>query len=104
MAEALEKVGIELTHIIGPRTKHAYHPSAKIEVERRLAESAKIGRQGFPKKLKFATYTLRYNRSNWLTIDALGEQWEDGSRCNTTFARTDATSHVRTWKTSKRSP
>ncbi len=76
MAEALDKDGIALTHIIGPKTKHAYEPAAKREVERRMASLARSGRREFPGEIRFTTYTLKYNRSNWLMIDALGEHWE----------------------------
>src|SRR5947208_1099962 len=37
MAEALAKQKIDLLHVIGPKTKHAYEKGAKAEVERRLA-------------------------------------------------------------------
>lgn len=75
MAEALEAQGITLTHVIGPQTKHSYHPAAKVEVERRLASLAVSGRNRFPSEVRFTTYTLGYNKSNWVTIDALGEHW-----------------------------
>jgi acetyl esterase/lipase len=76
MAEALDKVGIELTHVIGPQTKHAYHPASKREVERRLASLAEAGRRSSPDEIRFSTYTLKYNKMNWLTIDGLDEHWK----------------------------
>ncbi len=76
MAEALEKVGMTLTHVIGPKTKHAYHPQAKREVEAKLASLAEVGRIKFPTEVHLATYTLKYNKMNWVTIDAMGEHWE----------------------------
>lgn len=76
MTEALAKVGIPLTHIIGPQTAHKYHPEAKAEVGRRLEALAVRGRERVPATVAFATYTLRYNRMNWVTIDALGEHWK----------------------------
>jgi dienelactone hydrolase len=77
MAEALKKTGIDLLHVIGPRTKHAYHPQAKREVEERLASLAESGRTRIPSDVRFTTYSLKYNRMNWVTIDALGEHWEE---------------------------
>jgi dienelactone hydrolase len=76
MAEALKAEGIELLHVIGPATKHAYHPDSKREVERRLESLAALGRQRYPRVINFTTYTLKYNRMSWVTIDALGEHWE----------------------------
>ena len=33
--------GIELVHVIGPKTAHAIHPQSKIEVEQRMKSLAK---------------------------------------------------------------
>ena len=77
MAEALKKEGIELAHVIGPKTKHAYHPDAKREVERRLDSLAVRRPRALPRGGPISrTYTLKYNQMNWVTIDALGEHWE----------------------------
>lgn len=76
MAEALEAEGIELTHVIGPKTAHAYHPQARREVERRMDSLAARGRDRSPRAVSLTTYTLKYNRMNWVTIDALGKHWE----------------------------
>ncbi len=76
MAEALDKQGIALTHIIGPQTKHAYEPGAKREVDRRMASLAERGRQRNPEEIRFTTYTLKYNRAHWITIDGLQEHWK----------------------------
>lgn len=78
MAEALEKEGIELLHVIGPKTAHSYHPAAKKEVEARLASIALTGRRRFPREVRFTTYTLKYNTMGWVTVDSLGEHWEKG--------------------------
>ena len=78
MAKALGEEGIELTHIIGPNTAHQIHPQAKLEVERRMQSLAKSGRDWQPFDLEFVTYTLRYNRLHWLTVDGLAEHWSRG--------------------------
>jgi hypothetical protein len=95
MAEALKKEGIELTHVIGPQTKHAYHPKAKAEVERRMTNLAIDGRDRGPGEVHFATYTLRYNRMNWLTINAIAEHWER-ARIDATIEGDDDVFDVRT--------
>jgi hypothetical protein len=76
MQEALGKLGIPLTHIIGPGTKHQYEKTAKAEVERRMNNLAVVGRERTPREVKFQTYTLRYNQANWVTIDAVDEHWK----------------------------
>lgn len=75
MADALRGLGVELAHVIGPKTEHKYHPDAAAEVALRLDRLAESGRARDPDAVRFVTYTLRYNRRDWLTIDALGEHW-----------------------------
>ena len=75
MEAALKEQGIDLMHVIGPKTRHSYHPEARAEVARRVDRLAALGRVRDPASISFATYTLKYNRMNWLTIDALGEHW-----------------------------
>jgi hypothetical protein len=76
MAREMNKVGLELTHIIGPKTPHKYEPGAKAEVNRRIDAIMERGRDRVPEKVKFITYTLRYNRCAWVTIDGLQKHWE----------------------------
>jgi len=76
MASALLAEGIQLQHIIGPATKHEYHPDAKATVERLLAEIAVKGRDRLPREVHFTTFTLKYNRMHWLALDGLDEHWK----------------------------
>ncbi len=75
MAEAMEKVGLSLTHIIGPQTGHKYHPAAREEVNRRIDSIVTRGRERVPRHVRFATYTLRYNESAWVRLDGLVHHW-----------------------------
>ncbi|MDQ3330350.1 MAG: prolyl oligopeptidase family serine peptidase [Planctomycetota bacterium] len=76
MAEALAEHGVPLTHVIGPQTAHKYHPDSAKIVDDKLASLAEVGRERFPPHVRLETYTLKYNRMNWVTLDALGEHWE----------------------------
>ena len=67
---------MKLVHVIGPQTGHKYHPDSAREVARRLDGLAKPGRDRMPPEIDFVTYTLKYNRMHWITVDALGEHWE----------------------------
>jgi hypothetical protein len=67
---------IQLTHIIGPKTGHAYHPEAKKEINRRIDSIAARGRDPVPAEINFTTWTLRYNQCFWVTVDALQEHWQ----------------------------
>ena len=76
MALAMKKEGLDLVHVIGPKTKHQYHPQARVEVDRRITQLAEHGREVLPEAIRFTTYTLRYNRCAWITVDALERHWE----------------------------
>jgi pimeloyl-ACP methyl ester carboxylesterase len=76
MAKALAAEGMEMTHIIGPKTAHSYHPVAKVEINRRLDSIVALGRDPLPKELRFTTWTLRYHQNSWLTVDALEQHWK----------------------------
>jgi predicted peptidase len=76
MAKALTAEGIEMVHIIGPQTPHRYHPDSKIEINRRLDSIVAQGRNPAPKKVRFTTWTLRYNQMLWVTVDSLDQHWE----------------------------
>lgn len=78
MVDALRKQGIELVHIIGPKTAHSYHPEARAEIDRRMSSIAERGRERVPRAVHFVTYTLKYNRMAWVTIDGMGEHWSEG--------------------------
>jgi hypothetical protein len=76
MAREMKKVGLELVHIIGPNTPHAYEPGAKTEVNRRVDAIVEKGKPKVPAEIKFVTYTLRYNRCAWITVEGLEKHWE----------------------------
>lgn len=76
MAVAMKKEGLDLVHIIGPKTGHSYHPEAKITINKLIDPIVEKGRDTLPKKVRFTTYTLRYNRMAWLRVDGLKEHWE----------------------------
>lgn len=74
MAEALKKEGVELTHIIGPKTAHSWEKGAKAEVTRRIDALANSGRGDFFSEY-LTTYSLRHNRIRSGGIDALVNHW-----------------------------
>lgn len=75
MEQALADLGIDLVHIIGPKTGHAYHPAARDEIERRFDSIVARGRDRNPREVHFTTWTLRYNKIHWITIDSLDQHW-----------------------------
>lgn len=76
MAKALAAEGMELTHIIGPKTAHSYEKLAKAEVNRRMDSIMAKGRNPVPNEVRFTTWTLRYNEMLWVKLNGLEHHWE----------------------------
>ena len=76
MSEYMKKEGLDLPHIIGPDTGHAYHPDSKIEIEKWLSKVVDRGRDTLPHQIRFTTYSLRFNRCHWIRVDGLEQHWE----------------------------
>ncbi|NBV20397.1 MAG: hypothetical protein EBS05_00120 [Proteobacteria bacterium] len=77
MEAALLKEGVKMTHIIGPKTGHAYEPEAKKIVAKLVDEATNKGIDHQPKKVTLVTHSLKFNKAHWVTIDALEKQWEE---------------------------
>jgi hypothetical protein len=76
MVAAMQSEGLTLEHIIGPKTGHAYEAGARQQIQDRLDQVAARGRNPVPREIRFTTWTLRYNRMFWVTVDQLDEMWE----------------------------
>jgi dienelactone hydrolase len=76
MEKALAGEGMSLKHVIGPGTPHRYHPDSKVEINRILDALSEKGREQYPRKIRFTTFTLAYNEMKWVTVDALDQHWE----------------------------
>jgi hypothetical protein len=76
MEKALAGEGLPLERLIGPKTEHKYEPETKKELDKRLDACAAKGRDPFPQKVRFDTWTLRYNQMHWVRIDGLEKHWD----------------------------
>ena len=76
MTKAMAAEGLKLTHIIGPKAGHFYEKNAKVDVANRIDAFVAQGNDIAPESIKFTTWTLKYNTIKWLTVDAMGEEWE----------------------------
>ncbi len=76
MIEHAAAEGVEIPHIIGKGMGHAYDDASKDEIERRLMPLVDRGLVRAPASVHFTTYTLKYDRSNWLRVTGLIEHWE----------------------------
>ncbi len=75
MMSAMAAEGLTLRRLIGPKTKHAYEKATKVELDRDLDAIIAAGRTRTPETIRFTTWTLKYNRMDWITIDALDRHW-----------------------------
>lgn len=76
MVAAAAKEGVTIEHFIGPKTGHKYEPETKKVVAAKVDEYAAKGREAIPSRVRFATYTLRYDTMKWVKLDALEKHWE----------------------------
>ncbi len=76
MTKSLAAEGMELTHLIGPKTAHSYESHAREEVNRRIDSIAAVGRNPMPREIRFTTWTLRYPDMAWARIEGMEKHWE----------------------------
>ena len=76
MARALAREGLKLAHLIGPKTEHKYEPSTKAVLDRAFNEIVAKSTNPLPDRVRFTTYTLRYNSNNWIRLDGLDHHWQ----------------------------
>jgi hypothetical protein len=61
--------------LIAPNTGHAMHPESRKTLNAFLYDRIKMGRQ-IPDHIRFLTYTTRYNRDYWVSVDGLEKHYE----------------------------
>jgi hypothetical protein len=76
MEKAMAEEGLKLFRVVGPNTPHRYHPDSKVEIDRRLDAIAERGRDPYPRKIRFTTWTLAYNEMKWVRINGMERHWD----------------------------
>ena len=61
--------------LVGPKTGHSWHPDSKAESEAFIAKALESA-DTVPSRVRFVTYTTRFNRSHWLTVEGLEETYQ----------------------------
>ncbi|MBI5818527.1 MAG: prolyl oligopeptidase family serine peptidase [Verrucomicrobia bacterium] len=89
MREALEREGFKFKpdglnwlttdlhaiFLIGPKTPHRWHPESKAASDKFINEAV-AAKRSEPAHVRFVTYTTRFNRCSWVTVDALEKHYE----------------------------
>jgi len=73
MIERGKELGVDATLLIGPAMGHKFHPDSFKEFMAFHTARSKAGRPRFPgrKQIRFVTWTLKYNKCEWLTIEEM---------------------------------
>lgn len=73
MIERGKELGVDATLLIGPGMGHKFHPDSYKEFMAFHTARSKAGRPRFPgrKQIRFVTWTLKYNKCEWLTIEEM---------------------------------
>ncbi|MSV30216.1 MAG: hypothetical protein EXQ52_15945 [Bryobacterales bacterium] len=61
--------------LAGAKTGHRFHPDSKRESEAFIREAVAKGRST-PERIRFVTYTPRYNKCFWAQVDVLDKMYE----------------------------
>lgn len=78
MIERGKELGVDAKLLIGPGMGHKFHPDSYKEFMAFHIARSKEGRPRFPgrKQIRFITWTLKYNRCGWLTIEEMIEPYK----------------------------
>jgi dienelactone hydrolase len=63
--------------LVGPETAHSWHADSKAQSNAFINKALATAGQP-PTRLRFVTYTTRFNRSYWLTVDGLEQTYARG--------------------------
>ncbi|MBI4979085.1 MAG: prolyl oligopeptidase family serine peptidase [Spirochaetes bacterium] len=88
MREALEQLGVHFTQdglnwstteypiifLVGPKTGHKWHPDSKAQSDA-FIDAALAKPRTVPDRIRFVTYTTRYNHCFWFRVDALTQHY-----------------------------
>ncbi len=68
--------GVRALFLVGPKTGHSWHPKSRARSEAFVAEQAADPTQPRADHVRFVTWTTRYARCGWITVEGLGRHYE----------------------------
>jgi dienelactone hydrolase len=72
----LKPLGIPMTHVVAPGLAHQFPPEWRKKAEALYAQHAAKGRDEYPPRVRFVTYTLRYPGCGWVEMMGLDRHYE----------------------------
>ena len=76
MARSMTQEGLTLARVWGLNIGHAYTPEAILQLDQTMDTLSAKGRDEWPRKIVFTTWTLKYNRMRWVVVDGLDRHWD----------------------------
>jgi pimeloyl-ACP methyl ester carboxylesterase len=76
MEKNLASEGLTLSRVWGQNIGHAYTPEAIVQIDKRMDALAARGRDESPRRIRFTTWTLKYNRMRWVAVDGMEKHWD----------------------------
>ncbi|MFK8111880.1 MAG: prolyl oligopeptidase family serine peptidase [Rubripirellula sp.] len=78
VVEVAAEIDIRFPYVIGEGMGHKVNPESAAKVTALLDErSAQVSEQNAARaEIDFTTYTLRYNRADWVSVIGMGEHWK----------------------------
>ncbi len=91
LKEGLKLDALRALFLVGPQTAHAWHPETHKISQHFIDEAVAKGR-ATPQNIRFVTYTTRFNRCFWITVEELDRHYERAEvTANREAARTAVT-------------
>ncbi len=75
MGQALRREGLTMTNLLSPGTGHVIDPVTHAEQLRQISTHVARGVNRSPRRVRFVTWTLKYNRCHWLEIHGLDRHY-----------------------------
>ena len=80
--------------LVGPNTPHRWEPHSRARANQFIDAAAKKGRTD-PDHIRFVTYTTRFNRCFWVTVEGLDQHYQR-AEVDATRSKSDAAMQLRT--------
>ena len=91
--ERLKKFGIAMKLLVAPKLAHQFPDEWKKKMAEARGEFTAKGREEYPPRVRFATYTMKYPSCSWVSIAGLQRHYE---RATVDAERTDDGFKVKT--------
>ncbi|MGH9632021.1 MAG: alpha/beta hydrolase-fold protein [Bryobacteraceae bacterium] len=95
--EGLAVPDLRVLFLVGPKTGHKWHPQSQKESDAFLDKMAERGRT-VPDRIRFVTYTARYNECFWVRLEGLEKHYE---RAEVDVRREGGAIHIKTANVSR---